>query len=410
MKKSRILLGSLVSMIGFLTLSISLSLAWYASSAQLYIDTLNIDLEMDRELLISTKKNGTYKNKLVQGVDDIKEVDLFTPVSSMKSDEWLENREIRQPFFYDCSSPLLSSVTHKYPTPYLEPYQGGFYTQSFWLKCERDSMVTLSVDDVLPSEDPTLKDKTSIVSNREANQIQAVEIFKEKHNGQSPTEDDKPEVDKIVDGLNNLENCIRLSVLTPGPIIKDDATEEEKAEYDIKSSTDTLDPIRDKRDYAIYDPHPSGEKTCYAGVLDNAVDEYYDVGLGQDGKQYEVVYGNVRNRDNLVYSADPLAQDTDFRDPDSDPSAFNAKSKQGAHTFDKEASLLAADIEVENALTDSDLAGDHPKFMIPVVAHQPKEIVISLYLEGWDEDSINETMAGHFNATLAFKIARDFIG
>ena len=45
-------------------------------------------------------------------------------------------------------------------------------------------------------------------------------------------------------------------------------------------------------------------------------------------------------------------------------------------------------------------------WQIPLKAYEPKKLIFSLYVEGWDLDNTNITLNGQFDAHIAFKIYR----
>ena len=94
--------------------------------------------------------------------------------------------------------------------------------------------------------------------------------------------------------------------------------------------------------------------------------------------------------------------------PNEAPNAFNARHKQGVRTFNLEKSKENGfEFVKEPALSLDDFRGNTPKFHFPVYDGVPKEVVISIYIEGWDIDSVNYTMGAAFFSDLAFKIERE---
>ena len=75
------------------TLSVSLTWAWYASSDQLQVNSFDIDMNGNVQLLLSTSKElNTFKQKLTN--EDLVEDESFAlaPVSSMYKDEWFAEK------------------------------------------------------------------------------------------------------------------------------------------------------------------------------------------------------------------------------------------------------------------------------------------------------------------------------
>ena len=46
-------------------------------------------------------------------------------------------------------------------------------------------------------------------------------------------------------------------------------------------------------------------------------------------------------------------------------------------------------------------------FYFPVYRSKPQEIVLSIYIEGWDLDSVNCTKGATFDSNITFKIERE---
>ena len=104
---------------------------------------------------------------------------------------------------------------------------------------------------------------------------------------------------------------------------------------------------------------------------------------------------------------DPLDQDSDFTYPEEVNSAFNARHKKGVKTFNLNKSIENGFIiEKEHSYSLDDFR-NNPKYHFPVYMDTPKEIIVCVYLEGWDLDSVNFTMKATFNADLGFKIERE---
>ena len=103
-----------------------------------------------------------------------------------------------------------------------------------------------------------------------------------------------------------------------------------------------------------------------------------------------------------------MAQDSAFKDPDDLPSAFNARHKQGIRTFNLEKSKSENNFEFKNegAINLQDFKNNKKPFHFPLKMDEPKEVIISIYIEGWDLDSVNYTMGAAFKSNLTFKIER----
>ena len=346
-KKRTIILASLLAVVAIS--SVSLTLAWYANSDNLNINTIEVQIEGDRELLISTSgEEGTFKEEL--SYDELQQVPVFVPTSTMYSSEWLKTKR-EKPIFYDASNSLVSTDG----IPFLREMDFGFYSQELYLYSDDDVYVTV---DAL---------NTSIAENALFNNAYAQEI-----------KNDYPDltVEEIVDRLNNIVKSMRYSILIP---------DEECYQY------------------VIIDPNHNEEEVYMGGILDNNISRCYD-SYFKNNNLFEVIYGEIENRELAVYD-EALDEDSELI---GEPSAFNAKHERGVKRFNREKSLEnGMKIAKENALYLSDLAEDESLFYFPVYEYQPRKIVLSMYIEGWDFDSINSTMGANFLAKLQFKIFRE---
>ena len=148
------------------------------------------------------------------------------------------------------------------------------------------------------------------------------------------------------------------------------------------------------------------EETELGGLLDNNRDGYYDYAKnGSNGKIQEVIYGDVNDRSLISYK-DP--EIPGYEDEELEKAqrfignSFTGKHKKGAYTFDEEASSLKhLEFKEEGALSVEEIGS---QLKIPCYGGQPREIVLSIYLEGWDLDCINATMGASFNTRLSFKL------
>lgn len=353
MDAKKLITGFMLGVVGCLSLSVSFSLAWYASSTRLQVKTINIETDNDRKLLISTSPElDTFKSSLVQGTDDIHAIDVYKPVSSMFSYTWM-NEKKQTPEFRDSSS---TENMHGIAIPQI--WENGFYSQEFYL---------LSDDDLWVSIDPV---KTKFLPDHTAN-VKAAKANKNKEIYKGLSEDE------ITQELDDLIYCLRCSLLLPD---------------------------EDIYDYFILDPYKEGE-TKLGGLLDNMNDQYYDTYYDEESEQfYEIVYGETYNRDKMIYD-EPTNIDVE---PIGEYSAFNARIKGTAHHFNYEASVANGfSIKTEESLTYDDLQGLDTKIKIPVYKNEPRKVVLSVYLEGWDRQNVNTTMGASFLSDIAFKIVRE---
>ena len=362
MARKKLILGFFIGMIGITVTSLSMSLAWYASSNYLRVDPVNIAIQADRTLLLSTtNEREDFKSSLSLQDGDLRYSGLFAPVSSIRSEDWISTRA-DTPAFYDCAyywgsvgEPRMEEITRE---------DAYYYSEEFYLYADDDVYVTIDTD------------LTKIYTNQSAVDTYAKTIFpdvKKEH----PEET----VEDIIAKLNLLPLAMRFSILVTGG---------DCYEYYV------IDPNKDETD----------EEVLFGGVLDNSKNDYYDT-YTDNGEIYETVYGDVNDRNLIVYNEEVEAEDSILT---GEISAFNAKHQQGTHRFNYEASVAnGMKFAKEKSISYPELKANPELIKIPVHRgyENTRRLVISIYIEGWDLRSINSTMGSTFMANLSFKILRE---
>ena len=350
MNKKRIVLATYIGAISLSVATLGMSVAWYASSTRLRIESITITIDVDRQLGISTKPNEGYKPLLKN--EDLQQVGDFYPVTSAHT-EWYENKQATPEFYVDtnCSEEEDAELSSLMTT--------GFFSQKLYLKADDDVVVTIN-----PEE-------SFMRPNAERNRSKAEEL----HAG-----DPSISVNEFETRLNRLANAMRYSIL-----------------------------VTDENDYnyIIVNPNKSVE-TYYAGILDCDDDDFFDYyQSNEDGLLYERVYGEFNDKQYLVYD-DALEEDSDYLDVNEEPHAFNARHKKGVKIFNLEKSLQKGlVIKQEESHSLNDFTGLNKPFSFPVYRDKPQEIVLSIYIEGWDLESVNCTKGATFDSSLAFVIERE---
>lgn len=353
MKKSKLILSLYIGAIALSVATLSMSLAWYANSTKLRINSINISIDCDRQLAISTAPDGKYVTSLDK--QDLEDCGSFYPVTSAHS-EWYDVDKKDMPDFY-----FDTNYTEEEYAQLSSLASLGYFAQKLYLKSD---------DDVLVSINPK---ETFINPNTEFNKTYAHELFlRDPYISEAEYEF----------RLNELVKSMRYLIL-----INDMETDNYK--------------------YIIIDPNKNST-TTYGGLLDNNDDDYYDYFKKEsDGKLYERVYGEVNDRSLIIYD-DPLEEDSDYKDVTEEPNAFNARHKKGVYRFNREQSIengLVFKEEVSHTLDEFE--GVSKPFYFPVYVDRPQEIVLSIYIEGWDLDSVNSNMGATFNSNITFKIERE---
>lgn len=364
MNKKRIITSAAIGTIALVGLSVSLTLAWYGASDRLNMRSLDVVVAGQTNLKISDSSDlNTFVNDL--DLSPEQEEFVFVPVSSMNKKGWMENKS-NLPLFYDCSSSLVPSSGE----PNLEIAEYGFFRKSIYLYTNIDYYVTLDTD-------PESPNRCLFEANDEVNTARAQQLKR-----------DNPDwtlsVSEIKEKLDSLVNCLRVSILV---------TEENHYSY------------------YIVDPYKQSVTTL-GGRLDNDRDGYYDCYRTVIGETRETIYGEVNDREKIVYDNPIGGSDEKIEQQDHYfGNSFDAVSRKIAYTYNEEASLAnGLEIAKEESFSLEDINSEATKLLIPCYANKPTEIIVSIYLEGWDLDCINATMGASFSTKLSFKLLRGIIG
>ena len=350
MNLKKLIIAFLLGSIAVCVLSLSFSLAWYVSGANLYVDTVVISLSGSADLKISTEEHGEYVEKLER--DDLNKVDAFKPVSTMFKDTWMENKHTDVSFY----EYLPQGVVDMDYAPFASIATKGYYSQHLYLKGDFTGNVTIDAENFLLEE------------NYFANKKMAEELVK--------TDPDHT-LEEIIERLGTLKKCMRVAILDPN-----------EETYDFK----IIEPFKDKT-------------TLLGGRQDIDKTKFYDIYTHRvTGEKKEIIYGEIENRELAVYD-DPAPADIL---PDGELTSFNAGTLEGVRAFKLEDSLEAGLIigeEETYSLNPESPDYIEKNFEMRLTAYQPKEFVLLIYMEGWDTDCINQHMGGNFNVDLKFKIA-----
>lgn len=360
MKNNKLFLALFLGVITLNVAAAAMAIAWYATSRTLYINSIDISIDAERDLKISLDKDSGYVDHISHTEVDAEGV--FMPVTSAHSSEWMSLKK-DMPVFYDETK--FSDL--EYATLYEEANK-GYFSEKFYLKSDDDVYVTIDAG------------KSFIKENSVANEDYAEVLYNEYQEFQEEFYKDLSKVE-IKEMLDKIVKAMRYSIL-----IKDG----EEYQYVI------IDPYKDK-------------VTSLGGVLDNDVDRYYDYYQVGDTDEYkERVYGEIIGDESMYVYDDPLDDDSSYMDENDAPSAFNARHKEGIKRFNLEESInQGLVIKEEESIDIKDFNKDKKPFHFPVYRDTPKEVVVSIYIEGWDLESVNYTMGAAFISDLAFKIERE---
>jgi len=205
-------------------------------------------------------------------------------------------------------------------------------------------------------------------------------------------------------------------VMSPASITNQKAASDLNRKNNMNLSGGDLDKIVDcmrvsiltETNYYIIDPNKNGT-TVLAGRLNTAdSDEYYDCfgeNYGSEYKDKEALYGEYEGDiSQLVYST-PSASDSPLFDPSSPASAFNAKTKANNYPLDIDSSIKnGVKLKDEDSITVADLKYDSSKsdntILFSLNPGESQRIVVSYYIEGWDEDCTDSVQYASFTSTF----------
>ena len=360
MKRSKLILSFYVGAIALSAASLSFSVAWYATADKARINSIVMTIDGDRELLISTQKDGDYVQHLNNS--DLFDPGTLSPVTTAHSEEWLSLKS-DTPKFYDETvySEAEDDSLYRVAT-------SGYFSQKLYLLADDDLWVTINPED------------TYIKPSEEFNRIYAQKLY-ENYQAYGTPEQKALSVNEIIERLNTLVNAMRFSIL-------------------VKSEEEDI------YDYVIIDPNKEGE-TIFAGALDNNSDLYFDYFTkSSDNNIYERVYGDIGGDLNELVYDEALPQDSELIHVNEDSSAFNAKHKKDVKRFNLEKTLQKGtlDIKKEESIEVSEFNKKDKPFRIPVYRDVPREITLSIYIEGWDLESINHNMGSTFISNISFMV------
>lgn len=369
MNFKKIALAFYIGLISLASLSLSLSIAWYATSTTLRVDTIVVDIRGERNLQISKSSDPeSFKEELKY--EELDKSGLFMPVSSMFQEKWMA-KDNKTPEFYEYRNAFFNDAgAVSAPTRSIR----GFYQQSLYLMCDDDVYVSLDVEKSIGDyQDIDInKAATYFLPNYESNRVTAASPYTQD-NFKGLTEEE------IYQNLNDLVTALRLSI------------------YDVSENK-----------YYIIDPYKK-DVTYLGGVLDNNMDKYFDTYVDSDNVRKEGVYGEVDNLDKAEY-VDVGSEDEDIKVGEL-YSCFTAIHQANSKKFLRDESLTnGLFIKEEPSITYQDMntaKPDENEFVLNLTRYEPKEIIVSIYLEGWDLDCINTNMGASFLSQIQFKILRE---
>lgn len=315
------------------------TLAWFGSSMVVEIDTFNFGTTNKEDFKIGLKNNQN-------------EIDYFQDISA---NTLIEYGQLANIVTY---SPVSSMFQNKWYISGKDDLTPEFRRQYYVGSDKKESTIANSgfvqIETYFYSYYDMylfLSEQTSIKTNRNAN-----EKYAQKHN-----------ID--VNLLNKADDSVRASFYS-------------------------------SLNYTIYEPNTSASsKTPFAGRLDIApFDDYYDYDATTKN---EILYGEYTNEEAIIYSEDARAttRPTYF-------DCFNALSKDIANPLDIEKSinngLVVANENSKTLLELSDTSNINNAIAY-LPGKKPTRVVISIYIEGWDKDTVSSVINSVIDTKLVFK-------
>lgn len=360
MEKRKVLALGIAGLSLALAASITSTVAWYTGSSYLAITDINITLE-NPELSIST--DGVHFSNKVRS-DELFQVSTFHAVSSVFSNEWIEERK-ETPIFKEGYSPA-----GKYVSKYSDNAVEGFFSQTLYLKSTSYNYVTLDANQSLFTPDEE--------GNKELWENAG---FMNKMRSRFPDLSEEELKAVVLEKLNSVVKSMRFSIL-----VLDDNSEDEYDDYK----------------YFIYDPNKS-EETLLGGILDSTDSGFYDT-----YNHKEILYGDVYSNDENKTAEQCVVYDTALEEATNiftreNMTCFNANNAKG----DEKVNFSLSEnnglrIRKENSLSKDEV---ETKLLIPVSPNKSQRIVLSFYQEGWDKDNTNFIVYSHFFTNVQFMIA-----
>ena len=197
MKKSKLILTLYVGVLALCVASVSMSVAWFITSSTLYVNSIIISFDAERDLEISESKDDGYVDHIDHSETD--PTGVFIPVTSAHSSLWTSQKK-DSPIFYDEST---ASELENFE--YFQSVEPGFgyFSKKYYLKTDDDLFITI---------DP---EKTFIKPNEEYN----AKYAKRLHNYYQNIQDDHYALyknfteDELYEKLNNIVKAMRFSIL-----------------------------------------------------------------------------------------------------------------------------------------------------------------------------------------------------
>ena len=376
--------------------SISMSVAWFLGSINLFVDDINIVVDVDADLKISMNDNDFEYAKETLTVQDFGAVEHLIPVSSMGSEHsrWIENKDNTTAYF------KAQYKSTNQPVPPSVDAVKGFFQRRFYLYSTHHMLVTYD------------SQKSYVKANSELNELIATKKANEKAianyrkiadeeiagYGVDLSEGQKQQIynrvrdelgeqyhSEFLTNLNKVEDSLRISIL------------------DYENLTNS--------NYTIIDPKKTEDPVVFGGRLSTSViKDYYDFHPDYETIELkETLFGDIKSQDHDLIYLDAKDEDTPT---EGEHTCFNAGTRRGVRALDMDDLKYNIEFYTEQSITPEQAdVSTHPDNenegylieLIPGVAHP---LTLSVYLEGWDRDNVDATQEASFDMSIHFRLYR----
>lgn len=426
-KKIVILFSGLVLL---LVSSLSMTVAWFAGSRELYIDMITLSVKADPEFKISTKKivspsvppyippdHPDLHNSL-----DFGDTGKYEPVSSMYNG-WLNVTGASAPVFVG----PYKHADEAWDDPSSYEMTTGFFRKDLYLYTDRNMYVTF--DSTLDPNDPSKKQ--SIVTD---NDIKGSDNMDPNERVADRKAKEKAEMTYLPIAEARIAEQGITDPVTQA-LIKSTVYQEQYTHYyndvylpQLRSIVDSVrisildfdEPVDENSDYTIkkyyiIDPNKNGS-TVFGGRLNTSANsDYFDFFTDEahNNEVREILYGDMIDKSKQIPYDD--APDHDIFPPDYEEkrSCFVAATKAGVKPVDEskfeeqgiqfyqEKSLNPGEADATYSAVDTN------SVVIRLKPWTPHKITLSVYIEGWDKDNTDCTQEGAFKMNIKFKFYKE---
>ena len=372
--------------------SISMSIAWFLGSLNLYVRDIYLAVDVDADLKISTEDKFKYgKDSLTD--EDLGEIENFIPVSTMLSHSsgWINEPSTVYPTFIA----QYKTSFQKDPDPIIATK--GYFTRRLYLYSDHHMYATFDSEKTVIAPNETLNERKA----REKAESKAIDNYRAEADkeiqSEHVTDDNTKEViyarvkeelerkyyEEYLTSLNKIEDSLRISILDYGNLTHNN--------------------------YTIIDPKKTADPVVFGGRLSTSIKkDYFDFYSDRtDGKLKETLFGEILDYDHELLYEEAKNVDTPA---DGVHTCFNAGTRrgvQGLNMRDLATNVVFAteqSISPETADVSKHPNNESEGYLIELFPYEAHPITLSVYLEGWDRDNVDATQEAAFNMSIHFKL------